>query len=749
MSPSAKILGRITTPARFASFDVARARLIARARAAVRAEWERRRFFLWLPVATGAGAIVALTAPTNPFLPAVLALFAVLVVSWAFVRARRLGPAVEAPLATAAALVAGLAATDLRIARLAAPIIDHLTIAEVAGFVEEVDLKPQGARVLLRVSEIEGLSPQRTPFRVRLTSRGPPSFVAGDFIITRARLAPPPHASLPGGYDFARDAFFQRIGAVGSLLGRPEAVAPPDPPDWRLRYGAAIDRARNDLALRAFRAIGGDDGAIAAAMVTGKRELLSDDARQIISRAGIFHVITISGVQMSLVAGLAFIALRRILTLVPRWSQNHPVKQWAALGAIPVAIAYGQFTGSRVGSERALYMTVIMLGAILCRRRALSMRNLAFAAWLVALFEPEALLGASFQLSFAAVAALIAAFEARADFFSPQRNQPPPPGRARQILSHGGRHILGPLIATLCATSATASFMANDFHELSPYVLIGNPLTLAIIEIFAVPAALAGAVLAPLGLDGWIWTYLGLGVRLIMTLAGFIAAAPGAKLVLPQFAPYALAALSLGVLSLMIWRGALMKLTALPFLAIGLLGAVHGETFDAAIAPSGEIVALRDGAGALSLLGKRRDAFAAREFLRADGDGREAADMDRAGRCDRLGCAARLAEGQTIAIVLDPEAFWEDCARADIVVTPLHAPKSCNAKSIFDRARLAETGAVSLRWDGDRLVLRTDRAPGEDRPWSPAPRRALRPKPAAAPSPPESSGDPPGETASG
>lgn len=729
MSPDAKFLGRIGVVDSGLTLSDYWSALVARGKKALVAEWEMRRFFLWLPVATGAGAVVALTAPTEPLLPAVLAAFVGLAMLAVMLRAHPLGRALTA----AAAFVAGLAAADLRVARVAAPVLDRLIIGEIAGFVEEVDLRSQGARVVVRVREIEGLSPQQTPFRVRLSSRGPPGFAAGDFLVGRARLTPPPRASLPGGYDFARDAFFQRIGAVGAFLGAPEVVAPPDPPDWRLRYGAAIDRARNALALRAFAAIGGDYGAIAAAMVTGKRELLSDDARQIIARAGIFHVITISGVQMSLVAGLVFAALRRILMLVPHWAQSRPIKKWAAAGAIPAAIAYGQFTGSRVGSERALYMTVILLGAILCGRPAFSMRNLAFAAWIVALVEPEALLGASFQLSFAAVAALVAVFEARADVLphhiGRDRGRRQTASGARKILEHGRRHLFGPLTASFCATSATASFMANDFHELSPYVLIGNPLTLAIIEIFAVPAALAAALLAPLGLDGWIWTYLGAGVKLIMAIAGVIAMAPGAKIALPQFAPFAIAALSLGVLSALIWRGLMMKLTALPFLALGFLGAANGEKFDLVIAPGGEIAALRDASGELALLGKRRDAFAMDSFLRADGDPRLVADMAAAGRCDRFGCAARLSDGRAVALTLDPEAFAEDCARADILATPLYAPKSCGAKWIFDRASLRETGAVALRLSGDQIFVRRARAAGEDRPWSPAPRAKYRPLP--------------------
>ncbi len=312
-----------------------------------------------------------------------------------------------------AALGAGEFCGGWRAAQIDAPVLDRSFVGELAGFVEEVDPRIQGVRFLLRLSEAQGLSPQKTPYRVRLTTRGAQRLSAGDFVIVKARLLPPPHASLPGGYDFARDAYFARIGAVGNVLGSPQTVDPPEAPGWSLSFFAAVDRARNALAMRVANAIGGDNGAIGAAMVTGKRDLLSDAARETIRRAGIFHIITISGVQMTLVAGIFFVGLRRLLALSTELALNYPIKKWAAALAMVAACFYGLFTGSRVGSERALFMTLILLGSVLANRPALTMRNLAFAALVVIVLEPEALLGASFQLSFAAVAALVAVFELR------------------------------------------------------------------------------------------------------------------------------------------------------------------------------------------------------------------------------------------------------------------------------------------------------------------------------------------------
>ena len=217
--------------------------------------------------------------------------------------------------------------------------------------------------------------------------------------------------SLPGGYDFARDAWFSRIGAVGNVLGRVTLMNPLHPPGLINSALMALDRSRNALALRIDTIVGGEAGAVAAAMVTGKRDLLSDDTKDVIREAGIFHIITISGVQMTLMAGIFFIGLRRVLALSPSLALRYPIKQWAAAVAILGAIFYDIATGSRVGTERALFMTLIMLGAVLAGRQSLSMRNLALAAVLVMLVAPEAILGASFQLSFAAVAALVAVYE--------------------------------------------------------------------------------------------------------------------------------------------------------------------------------------------------------------------------------------------------------------------------------------------------------------------------------------------------
>ncbi|MGH6672304.1 MAG: ComEC/Rec2 family competence protein [Xanthobacteraceae bacterium] len=692
---------------------------------AVAQEIDGQRFFLWIPVAAMGGVALNIAADREPvlWLPALLtALSAAL--AW-ICRARPVALGLWVALAAA---FAGFLSMGLRTERDGTPMLDHVRTVRLQGLVEEVDIRPAGGRFILRVLDAERLPARLTPHRVRLTTRKIPDFSAGDYVALTGRLWPPPTAALPGGYDFARDAYFEGVGAVGFTLGTVSVLPPPRNASWRQRFFATIDRSRNRLAVRVDTIIGGNEGAIAAAMVTGKRDFLSNDAKDLIREAGIFHIITISGLQMTLVAGIFFFVARRLFAFSPTLALSYPIKKWAAGIAMLGSLLYDIGTGSRVGTERALIMTLIVLGAIMLDRRALSMRNLALAVLAIVALEPDAILGVSFQLSFAAVAALIAAREAR--FAALDHRREPIPGardgaqRRGALAMHLVEKPLRLVLAAFCATSATASFMAYHFHDLSPYVLIGNPLTLAIIECFAVPGALLGTALYPLGLDAPVWHYVGFGISFILWVARFIAAAPGSTLHVRAFAPYALTFLSLAVMSAVLWRSWLFRAGAIPLAALGIIGALNGPRYDVIIPPSGDLVAVRGSDGNLQIVGKHFNGFTAEQWLEADGDDRAPATARSSHpACDRTACIAALPAGRTLSVVSAPPAFEEDCVRAAVVVSSLPAPIDCSAQ-VFDSSRLAQTGAVGLTWNGSRFVVATDRSVLEDRPWSPAPLQA-------------------------
>jgi competence protein ComEC len=686
-------------------------------------EQAARRPFLWLPVAMGVGSALYFVADSEPApaAPVVGLALSVLLASLARRRHRLL----MALCLGLAALFAGFAAAAWRTQRVAAPTLERPLAGAIEGLVVESEKRVADQRLLIRVTHVAGLSPDATPQLVRVTVPSAVSVAAGDAVAGTARLMPPPQPSRPGGYDFARDAYFQGIGAVGSLGG---AVARPDlriPPSGAERFWILVDRLRNHLTDHIVAAVGGQAGAVAAALVTGKRGLVDEATNDVLRGAGIYHVISISGLHMVLAAGMVFWILRAGLAIVPGLALVAPIRTWAAVGGFLAALAYGLFAGAQVATARSMLMTMIMFGAMLANRRALTQRNLALAAVLLIIAEPESVLGPSFQMSFFAVAALVALHErgpsqsvaADAGFSPAGQDGTPPPSWPVRV----ARLALMPLATTLAAEFATAPFSLYHFQQFTPYGLVGNALTLPVVSIVVMPAALLGALALPFGFDGPVWWAMGQGVALMLEAARLVASWPGSILVTRALNPSALQLLVAGLAWLLIFGTPLRWLGLLPVLACIATGP-FATPVDLVVARDGRSLMLRGTEGRLTLLGASPGPFVLGQWLHADGDARVASDPSLAARqsCDALGCTARLASALAVALVRDARAFEEDCRRAAIVVTPLRAPAACRPSLLLlDRMMLATTGATEVRLAADGPPqLRTTRA-GSRRPWWP------------------------------
>ncbi len=676
-----------------------------------------RRLFLWLPVFFLVGILGYFAAAQEP--STVAPLVATGVMASACLWSRWRGGLGFSRLSLAMAfLFAGFSAAALRTAMVSAPTLAAIKVAKVTAFVETVDHRKGGGRLLLRVSAIEGLSADALPSRLRVTVRALEGLRAGTFITATMRLVPPAEPSEPGGYDFSREAFYQGIGGVGSVISR-VSEAPPFEVTTVARLNAAIDRARNDLTLRIASVIGGDDGAVAAALVTGKRGLISEAANDVLRGAGIYHVVSISGLHMVLAAGLFMWSLRALLALSPTIALHWPVKKISALFAMLGATAYCIFAGSEVATERSLIMIIVMLGAVLFDRPALSMRNLAIAALLVMAREPESVMGPSFQMSFSAVAAMIALFERSPGAATGERGQ--------GWLARLGRALAIMLLTTFVAGLATGAYASFHFHRINPYSLIGNVLTVPLVEFIVMPMAVLGVVLGPFGLDAPVWSLMGYGITGMMEVSRHVSGIAGSTRHVEGFGVGALLVITFGILWLTLWRSGLRYL-GIPVVVLGLLMAQDARPPDLAVDAAGRSLAVRGLSGRFEVLNGRGNDFAVSQWLLGDADPRKPGTPELAGasRCDPSGCVTRLVDGRTVALVLQPAALAEDCARADILVTRLHVFGRCaGPELVIDGAALADHGATELRLGAaGELILRSARTAGIERPWHP--RRAPR-----------------------
>ena len=255
--------------------------------------------------------------------------------------------------------------------------------------------------------------------RIKLSGRQP-ALRPGEHIRVMAILSPPPAPAAPGAFDFQRKSYFRRLGAVGFSVGRAQVVeGSADSASLLLR----VERLRQVVAELVTAAVDGPAAAIAVALMTGQRRAIPKPLMNAIRDSGLAHLLAISGLHIGLVAAILFAGLRGIMALVPPLALRYPIKKWAALAAILGALAYALMAGATVPSQRAFLMVGLVLLAVVLDRRGLSMRLVAWAAVVILLLQPESLLGPSFQMSFAAVTALIAAYET---------------ARARRLFAGGG-----------------------------------------------------------------------------------------------------------------------------------------------------------------------------------------------------------------------------------------------------------------------------------------------------------------------
>jgi len=683
-------------------------------------EAEQERWFLWVPVFLGVGIGTYFWLPSEPGLFAALTPLAVALALWVSgPRSVFLGLVIGAFLAMAL----GFALAKVRVEWTRAPVLQKQIRAEVNGYLELIEPRPKGGhRLTLRVISIEGLDPQQSPKRVRITTRSSTDGLQpGDVISMLATLMPPSGPALPGGFDFGRQAWFDEIGAVGYAFAPPRrvrgAAAPPDD----LKAWAAVERLRQAIGQRIRAALPGQSGAIANALITGERGGTSEETKTAFRDSGLIHVLSISGLHMVIMAGSVFFLVRLILAAFPALALNYPIKKWAAVAAMLGAFGYLMISGSSFATVRSAIMISIMFLAVLLDRPALALRNVAIAAIVILIVFPESLFNAGFQMSFAAVVALVATYEVF------RRRG------ANVFLAHSGfsrlaYFFVGIVLSTLIASSAVAPFAAYHFHQSQQYAVLANLMAIPICNVIVMPAALAALIAMPLGLEALPLWVMGQGIDGMVWCAERVSGLPGAVGRIPAMPMIAFLLMVAGGLWLTLWQTR-WRLLGLGFIAVGLALAPTLRLPDLLIGRDGGLVAARVDGDKFSAVGSRRPSFELIRWLQHDGDAREPKQATKAVGfdCDGIGCRTAL-KGVTLAVTRHPAAFVYDCERARIVVSRLPFPRGCSGPTAvidFFAVRNNGTYAVYIEEDGTIRIENAREMRGL-RPWSMPPQNSFR-----------------------
>jgi len=530
----------------------------------------------------------------------------------------------------------------------------------------------------------------------------------GDIIKVKAILLPLSSPVMAGAFDFQRYAFFKGIGATGFTISNIDIIRAKK----KGFFFPALRRYLRDNIKANIK--DSDKAAIVIALLDGENRDISNKTNKIIRAAGIAHLMAISGLHVAIVTGFFFFLIRGLLASIPYIALRYPIKKITAFIAMLGAIFYMMLIGDSVSAERSVIMVCVIMIAIIMDRDALTLRLAAFAASVMLLFQPEILFGASFQMSFAAVVALIAFYESTKSWWRF--------GSSEIKWWHKIYIYLQASVATtLVATIATAPF--SLFHFLRSTLFPGifaNIIAVPLSSFITIPSAILGSFLMPLGLENYPLKISEWSVGIILKTAETVSKMPYAVFNIDYWPMWILAVISLGAVWICLWVDKIRWLGFIPIIfAIAFIP--FTPRADIIISNSGKIFAVRNDNGILWISSKRKEKFTAKAWLEREAEqghnywNKKSSPV----KCDKDACLYK-SHGKIISFIKRPIALSEDCPIADVIITNLYVHrKLCrHPKVIIDRWKLKTKGAHSIYFkkNGGFEVKTVGKSRGS-RPW--------------------------------
>lgn len=329
--------------------------------------------------------------------------------------------------------------------------------------------------------------------KIRVTVRGNfPNLSIGDKVSFTGKLRSIRNFKNPGGFDYKKYMAFKEIWGTSYVRGKDLIVI-------KRNSGKGINKiiadARSRISDLIDNTVEGNNGGVLKALIIGDRNSISKNLKEAFNRAGVGHILAISGLHIGIVATVAFFFFKWILSYFKYFLWNAlTIKITAVLSFFPVFI-YGLLSGMSPSTQRAVIMVTVFLMTFLFEREHDSINTLAIAAMIILVVHPPSLFSISFQLSFIAVLAIIYG-HSRIRIKSITR---------KQGLFQLRKKVYLFLLTSLFAILGTLPFLMLYFNQVSFVGLLANLFVVPLIGFIVVPLGLFSVLLYPVSVYGATW----------------------------------------------------------------------------------------------------------------------------------------------------------------------------------------------------------------------------------------------------
>lgn len=442
------------------------------------------------------------------------------------------------------------------------------------------------------------------------------------------------------------------------------------------------------------------------------RRYIPPEQTDALRKAGLAHILAISGLHMGLLAGTAYWVFTFLLVQISPLSRRYDVRKFAAILGIGAATAYLILSGASVATQRAYIMAVIVFLAVILNRRAISVRSVSVAAAITLVLHPEALLSVGFQMSFAAVLALVVVYRSWRDFT--------PGGAPKGWLTKIRNDTVSLSVTSFVAGLATGGFALFHFGRIARYGLAGNLLAMPLFTFAVMPLGILSLVLMPLGLEeGPLWA-MGQAITGVVAISDWIAGWDGALLQVKAAPGWVIAAYGFAFILLLL-GGLRARLLAGGLIVVCYLGWIHHPVPDIRISDDGRVAFWESQElQRLIVTSERADNYGRERFSQKAGQADvEAIAMEKTDApCDALACRFEV-RGYQISVLNHPSEARIECAASDLVILTQRdagpeVRRNC-AATLIDGQVLRREGALDIYLGKTEIRRKGTKKPPEKR----------------------------------